>query len=113
MPPKRLSSRSSSVALAGLALLLGSSAVLAQQVTAPYCRLELIVELTPDVPNVRTAGFVSSLLSDQGGFHLYLQHVIDDTHLDMLIMGPGARRDCRQAVDEIRKDARVKSIQLQ
>src|SRR5579871_550449 len=111
MASERLSSRSSRTAMVALALLLGSSALTAQQVTAPYCRLKLIVELTPDVPNVRSAGFVSSLLNDQGGFHLYLQHVIDDTHLDMLILGPGARRDCRQAVDEMRKDARVKSIQ--
>jgi hypothetical protein len=113
MPPKRLSLRSSRPILTVLFWLSASGSALAQQPAAPYCRLEMILELTPDVPNVRDPGFVSSLLSSQGGFHLYLQHVVDDTHLDMLILGPGARRDCRAAIEAMRKDARVKSIQVQ
>ena len=45
---------------------------------------------------MRDPAFVGSLLSDHGGFRLYLQHVIDDTHLGMSILGPGMRRDCRR-----------------
>jgi hypothetical protein len=109
----RLSLRSGHKSLAALVLLAACAAAPAQQATAPYCQLSFVLELTPDVPNVRDSAFVSSLLGDHGGFRLYLQHVIDDTHLDMSILGPGLRRDCRQVLDDMRKDARVKSIQVQ
>jgi hypothetical protein len=113
MKPSRPSLRSSHLPLAALLLLAACGTASAQQATAPFCQLNFVLELTPDVPNVRDPAFVSSLLGDHGGFRLYLQHVIDDTHLDMSILGPGLRRDCRQVLDDMRKDARVKSIQVQ
>jgi hypothetical protein len=79
----------------------------------PQCALHLLVKLTPDVPNPRDSGFVSSLLGDHAGFQLSLRHVIDDTHLDMLLFGPGPKRNCREVVDSMRKDARVASIDEQ
>jgi hypothetical protein len=99
--------------LTALLLLAVCATAPAQQATAPVCQLHFVLELTPDVPNVRDPAFVSSLLGDHGGFRLYLQHVVDDTHLDMSILGPGMRRDCRQVLDDMRKDARVKSLQVQ
>jgi hypothetical protein len=98
-----------------LALLVGAGGtVQAQQATAPpACSVHFVAELTPDVPNPRDSGFLSSLLSDNTGFRLYLQHVIDDTHLDLLLMGPGPKRNCREALDSIRKDSRIASIQVQ
>jgi hypothetical protein len=109
----RPSLRSSHKILTAVLLLAACAAAPAQQATAPYCQLNFTLELTPDVPNVRDPAFVGSLLGDHGGFRLYLQHVIDDTHLGMSILGPGMRRDCRQVLDDIRKDARVKSIEVQ
>jgi hypothetical protein len=76
----------------------------------PECVLHLVVSLTPDVPDPRNSGFVSSLLGDNTGYQLLLQHVIDDTHLDMLLFGPGPERNCRQVIDSMRKDARIRSI---
>jgi hypothetical protein len=79
----------------------------------PQCALHLLVRLTPDVPNPRDSGFISSLLGDHAGYQLSLRHVIDDTHLDMLLYGPGPRRNCREVVESMRKDARIASIEEQ
>ena len=78
----------------------------------PNCVLQLVVKLTPDVPNLRDSGFVSSLLGDHTGYRLSLRHVLDDTHLDMLLFGPGPKRNCLQVVGSMRKDARIESIEV-
>jgi hypothetical protein len=82
-----------------------------QAPVAPNCMLRLRVHLTPDVPNPRAGGFVSSLLGDNTGYQLRLRHVIDDTHLDMLLIGPGPKRNCREVIASMRKDSRVLSIE--
>jgi hypothetical protein len=101
----------------GLFVLLLVSAVMTnadEPVTPPAaCAFRLIVELTPDVPDVRSSGFLSSLLGDHPGYQLTLRHVIDDTHLDVLLYGPGPKRNCRDVLDGMRKDARMQSIQVQ
>jgi hypothetical protein len=101
---------------AGVALLAlagaGRSAADEPPAPPPQCALHLVVELTPDVPNPRDSGFVSSLLGNHSGYQLSLRHVIDDTHLDMLLFGPGPKRNCREVVDSMRKDARVASIEV-
>jgi hypothetical protein len=114
----RLSLRSSTVArAAGVALLAlavaGRTAADEPPAPPPQCVLHLVIELTPDVPNPRDSGFVSSLLGDHAGYQLSLRHVIDDTHLDMLLFGPGPKRNCREIVDSMRKDARIASIEVQ
>jgi hypothetical protein len=110
---QRLSLRSS-IALSGLtALLAACGPALAQQPTVPAaCTLRFVATLSPDVPNPRDSSFVSSLLGDHGGYALYLEHVIDDTHLDMLLVGPGPRRNCRQVLDSIGKDSRIQSVNV-
>jgi hypothetical protein len=101
----------------GLVVLLLVSAVRTnadEPLTPPAaCALRLIVELTPDVPDVRSSSFLSSLLGDNPGYQLTLRHVIDDTHVDVLLYGPGPKRNCRDVLDGMRKDARVQSIQVQ
>ena len=108
---------SSCTRAAGLFVLLLVSAVRTnadEPLTPPAaCALRLIVELTPDVPNVRSSSFLSSLLGDNPGYQLTLRHVIDDTHVDVLLYGPGPKRNCRDVLDGMRKDARVQSIQVQ
>lgn len=97
-----------------LALSLAGSA-LADPPAAPpaRCALRLVVELSPDVPNPRDRSFVSSLLGDNPGYRLSLQHVIDDTHLGMTLYGPGPKRNCRNVLESMRRDSRVQSIQTQ
>jgi hypothetical protein len=96
-------------------LLLATSLTAAQDATSPpsRCSVHFIAELSPDVPNPRDGGFVSSLLGDHSGYRLYLRHVIDDTHLDMLLLGPGPKRNCRDVVESIRKDSRIQSLEVQ
>jgi hypothetical protein len=77
---------------------------------APSCSLRLAVELTPDVPNVRDGGFLSSLLGDHPGYRLSLQSEIDDTHLVLQLTGPGTPDACENVVDSMRDDGRVISI---
>jgi len=119
-PHPGLSSRahgSSCTRAAGLFVLLLVSAVRtnADEPLAPPapCALRLIVELTPDVPDVRSGSFLSSLLGDNTAYQLTLRQVIDDTHLDVLLYGPGPKRNCQDVLDSIRKDARVQSIQIE
>jgi hypothetical protein len=76
----------------------------------PSCSLHLAVELTPDVPNVRDGGFLSSLLGDHPGYRLTLQSEIDDTHLILQLTGPGTPDACENVVDSMRDDGRVLSI---
>lgn len=119
----RISSRSSTPTrspgvrrvLFALLVTFGCAGAGAQQPPAPpaQCVLHLLVHLTPDVPNPRDSGFVSSLLGDHPDYRLSLRHVVDDTHLDMLLYGPGPRRSCSQVVDSMRRDARILSIDVQ
>jgi hypothetical protein len=76
----------------------------------PSCSMSLDVELTPDVPNARDAGFLSSLLGDHPAYRLVLQREIDDTHLILQLTGPGTEDDCEDVVDSMRDDSRVVSI---
>ena len=76
----------------------------------PSCSMTLDVELTPDVPNVRDGGFVSSLLGDHPGYRLVLRSVIDDSHLILQLSGPGTQDACEDVVESMRDDSRVLSI---
>jgi hypothetical protein len=79
------------------------------QSVAP-CALRLSVELTPDVPDPGDGGFVSSLLGDHTGFRLILRRVVDDTHIDLDLSGPGPDDNCRDVVKSMREDGRVLSV---
>jgi hypothetical protein len=79
----------------------------------PTCTMRLVVEVTPDVPNPGDPGFLSSLLGNHPGHYLTLRHVIDDTHLDVQLYGPGPEDRCQAVVESMRNDGRVLSIEVQ
>jgi hypothetical protein len=79
----------------------------------PPCAMRLLVEITPDVPNPGDPGFLASLLGDHPGHYLTLRRVIDDTHLDLQLYGPGPTERCQAVVDSMRSDGRVIAIDVQ
>jgi hypothetical protein len=70
------------------------------------------MELTPDVPDPRDAGFLSSLLSNQVGYRLILRGRTDDSTIVVQLIGPGPGYGCRQAIQTLRRDARVISTHV-
>jgi hypothetical protein len=78
----------------------------------PPCDMNLNVALTPDVPDARDAGFLSSLLGNHPGYQLTFQHQDQDSVV-LDLTGPGPAYICRKVVDAIRRDARVLSVDVQ
>jgi hypothetical protein len=97
------------LALEVLALTAVSSTV---AVPAGTCDLRLNVGLTPDVPNPRDEGFLSSLLSNHAGYRLiFLHQEPDSVVLDLT--GPGPAYSCRNVIETMRHDARVLSVDVE
>ncbi|TLZ32831.1 MAG: hypothetical protein E6K32_18715 [Gammaproteobacteria bacterium] len=97
------------IALEVLALTAVSSTV---AVPAGACDMRLSVGLTPDVPNPRDEGFLSSLLSNHPGYQLtFLRQDPGAVVLDLT--GPGPAYSCRRVVETMRRDARVQSVDVQ
>jgi hypothetical protein len=82
----------------------------AQTMTPPNCELQISVEVTPDVPNPGDGGFLSSLLGNHTQYQLFLLRLVDDTHVDLQLQGPGPDDRCRDVVDSMSNDGRVQSI---
>jgi hypothetical protein len=84
---------------------------------APFasCDLRLRVELTPDVPNPRDPGFISSLLGNHPDYRLtLLRRKPEDAFLIYFdLTGPGLAAGCREVVNSMRKDSRVLSVDVQ
>jgi hypothetical protein len=79
------------------------------------CDMRLRVELTPDVPDPRDPGFVSSLLGNHPDYQLTLLR-LDPQNASVITLdlaGPGPVAGCREVVNSMRKDARVVSVHLQ
>ena len=76
------------------------------------CDMSLRVELTPDVPDARDAGFLSSLLSNEVDYQLFLRGKTDDSDIVVELRGPGPDYRCRQAIQTMSRDARVISIRV-
>jgi hypothetical protein len=72
--------------------------------------MRLSVEVTPDVPNPGDGAFISSLLGNSTGYQLFLLNVVDDTHVNLQLQGPGPGERCQAVVDRISNDGRVLSI---
>jgi hypothetical protein len=87
----------------------------AQAAPVAPCELRLRVELTPDVPYPRDAGFVSSLLGNHLEYQLTLlrQDPESSSVITLDLTGPGPVAGCRDVVSSLRKDARVASIAVQ
>ena len=75
------------------------------------CAMRLAVEVTPDVPDPSDSAFISSLLGDHPGYHLFLLRVVDDTNVILELQGPGPPDRCQAVVNSISNDGRVASIQ--
>jgi hypothetical protein len=94
-----------------LIALLGSTSAAADP--TELCDLRLKVQLTPDVPNPRDPGFLSSLLGNHSGYQLTLQRQRGDFVIDLELEGSGADDGCRNVVEALRRDGRVVFIQVQ
>jgi hypothetical protein len=87
----------------------------AQAASVAPCAMRLRVELTPDVPDPRDPGFVSSLLGNHPDYQLTLLR-LDPENASVITLdlaGPGPVAACREVVNSMRKDARVISVHLQ
>ena len=82
-----------------------------QPMAPPKCALRLSVEVTPDVPNPADGAFISSLLGNHAGYQLFLLQVVDDTHVNLQLQGPGPAERCQAVVDSISNDGRIVSVQ--
>jgi len=76
------------------------------------CQQRLFVDLTPDVPNPRDPGFLSSLLNNHPAYFLEWVHQDDPTEIVLDLSGPGSPEDCSAVVAAMRKDGRVESIHV-
>jgi hypothetical protein len=76
------------------------------------CAIRLSVELTPDVPNARDPGFLSSLLSNHPDYQLTLRHQHDGSVIVLDLAGPGPEYQCQNVIETMRRDARVLSIHV-
>jgi hypothetical protein len=78
------------------------------------CDMRLNVELTPDVPNPRDAGFLSSLLNKhQGSYRLIVERQGNGPVIVLDLTGTGPESGCRNVVETMRRDARVLFVDVQ
>jgi hypothetical protein len=77
---------------------------------AKTCSIHLLVELTPDVPDPRNVGFLSSLLSNHVSYQLTFNQARDGALVDLELTGPGPAYRCQNVVKAMRRDGRVLSI---
>ena len=77
------------------------------------CDMQLTVELTPDVPNPRDGGFLSSLLSNHSSYQLILRRQVNDSVIVVELTGPGPDYGCQNVIEAMRRDGRVLSVHLQ
>jgi hypothetical protein len=97
------------------ALLIAAAALasgLADPAAAAVCDRRLTVELTPDVPDPRDTGFLSSLLSNEVDYQLVFRGWTDDTNIVLELIGPGPAYRCQEAIQTMRRDARVVSLHV-
>ena len=85
---------------------------MADNASAAVCERRLTVEFTPDVPDPRDTGFLSSLLSNEVGYRLVFRRQADDTNITVELVGPGPAYRCQEAIDTLSRDARVLSVQV-
>lgn len=77
------------------------------------CDMQLVVELTPDVPDPRDPAFLGSLLSNESGYLLTFVREVGDSSIVVELSGPGPEDRCQEVLEVIRKDGRVLSVQPQ
>ena len=95
-------------AFAAVIFLAASSTVHAASL--PVCDMRLDVVLTPDVPDPREIGFLSSLLNNHPGYQLTLLDEEPGSFVVLHLSGPGPGYRCEDVIDTMRRDGRVLSI---
>ena len=98
------------LALPALVIAMIGSDIATAEVPRRPCVLQLSVELTPDVPDPRDPGFLSSLLSNHPGYHLTLRRVSSGTVIDVDLTGLGPVDRCQNVIETMRKDGRVLAV---
>jgi hypothetical protein len=91
---------------------IGCSTAHAKSLSAAGCEMHLAVKLTPDVPDPRDGGFLSSLLNSNTGYRLTLQRQEAGSVIVLDLTGPGTRDSCRQVVETMRRDGRVLRVDM-
>jgi hypothetical protein len=91
-----------------LTALLGSTGAYAA--SPEQCSMRLVVELTPDIPNPRDPGFLSSLLSNHPEYQLTWVREDDLTTIVVDLTGPGPDDKCKAVVGTMREDGRVLTV---
>ena len=110
--PVRIAACSKAAAVAIVPVFaLVAATINAQPIAAPKCAMRLSVEVTPDVPNPGNGEFISSLLGNHTEYQLFLLRLVDDTHVDLQLQGPGPDDRCQAVVDSMRNDGRILSIE--
>ncbi len=94
-------------------LFLAAAGSTASAASPTSCDIRLGVVLTPDVPNPRDYGFLSSLLSNHPSYRLTLLQQDSGSVLVLDLSGPGPEYRCRNVIRTIRRDARVLSVDAQ
>ena len=108
-----MSCRIATVCATAALLVLGAAGLNAQAPGIPGpCVMSLSLHVTPDVPNPSDPGFLSSLLSNNVGYQLSVESVVDDTHVNVLLYGPGPAANCQRVLDSLRQDGRVQDIDV-
>jgi hypothetical protein len=93
-----------------LASLIATSAAAAEAPAS--CHERLTIELTPDVPNAHSTGFLGSLLSNHIDYMLTLRRERSDSVIVVELAGPGPAYRCQNVVEAIRRDGRVLSANV-
>jgi hypothetical protein len=93
-----------------LAALLGCATASAAS-PAP-CDLRLVVGLTPDVPDSRDIGFLSSLVGNHPSYTLTLTQQRNGSVIVVELTGPGPEYACESVVDAMRRDGRVMFVHV-
>ena len=99
------------IAFAVLLFLAAASSTANAASPAP-CAMRLSVELTPDVPNPRDPGFLSSLLSNHPEYRLTFLQQDDDSVVVLDLGGPGPEYRCQNVIETMRRDGRVQSVHV-
>lgn len=79
---------------------------------APRCEAVLSVVLSPEVPNPRDPGFLSSLAGKPGYSLVWLGSSPASFTQRLQLTGPGPDYRCRREIRRMRADARVQRIRV-
>jgi hypothetical protein len=105
--------RITAVCAAAALVVLGTGSINAQDSGIPGpCVMHLSLHVTPDVPNPGDGGFLSSLVGNNVAYQLSVESVVDATHVNVVLYGPGPAANCQRVLESMRQDGRVQDINV-